>query len=77
MVRVWVEAVEDTLRDERAAVFDWGRRRLAGLLADRGFGDVEVDGLLLLAVLEVFGSVPRSDVELDAALLVVERGFLP
>ena len=77
LVRVWVEAVDDTLRDERAAVFDWGRRRLAGLLADRGFGDVDVDGLLLLAVLEVFGSVPRSDVELDAALLVVERGFLP
>lgn len=76
MIRVWVEAVEDSLRDERAAVFDWGRRRMAGLLAGREFGDVDIDALMLLALVEVFGSVPRSEGELEAALLVVERGFL-
>ncbi len=35
-----------------------------------------MDGLLLLAVLDTFGRVERPPDELDAAVLVVERGFL-
>jgi hypothetical protein len=46
------------------------------LLAGREFGDVELDALVLLAIVEVFGSTPRTAVETDAALLVLERGFL-
>ena len=76
MIRVWVEAVGDPLRGDRAAVFDWGRRRMVRLLQGRGFGDVEVDGLVLLAVVEAFGSVPREPVEVDAAVHVVQRGLL-
>jgi AcrR family transcriptional regulator len=75
LIRVWVEAVEDALRDERAAVFDWGRRRLVHLLRGREFGDVEVDALVLLAFVEVFGALPRTSIELDAAMAVLERGF--
>ena len=76
MIRVWVEAVDDPMRDDRAAIFDWGRRQLARLLRDRGFGDVAVDSLVLLAVLEAFGSREREPVEVDAAVHVVEHGFL-
>jgi hypothetical protein len=48
---------------------------MARLLADRPFGDAELDGVLLLAVVEAFGSVPRSGAEVDAAVRIVERGF--
>ncbi len=76
LVRIWIEAADRPLRDELGAVFDWGRRRMAELLVGQGCGDPDVDGLLLLAVVEQFGSTPRTDAELEAALLVVERGFL-
>jgi AcrR family transcriptional regulator len=76
IVRVWVEAGhDDPLRAERAAVFDWGRRRMARLLRGSDHGDVEIDGLVLLAVVEAFGAQPREPVEVDAALHVVARGF--
>jgi AcrR family transcriptional regulator len=76
MIRVWVEAVGEPFRGDHAAVFDWGRRRMARLLAGRSFGDADLDGLLLLAMVEAFGSVPRSATEVDAAVHMVERGFL-
>jgi AcrR family transcriptional regulator len=77
MIRVWVEAAaDDPLRSDRAAVFDWGRRRVVRLLQDRGFGDVDADAVVLLALVEAFGSVPRQPLEVDAALYVIERGFL-
>jgi AcrR family transcriptional regulator len=76
MIRVWVEAVGEPFRSDQAAVFDWGRRRMARLLAGRAFGDADLDGLLLLGMVEAFGSVPRSAAEIDAAVRMVERGFL-
>jgi hypothetical protein len=76
MIRVWVEAVDDPMRGDRAAAFDWGRRQLARVLRGRGFGDVELDGVVLLAVIEAFGSIPREPAEVDAAVHVVEHGFL-
>jgi AcrR family transcriptional regulator len=77
MIRVWVEAAaDDPLRSDRAAVFDWGRRRVVRLLQDRGFGDVDADAVVLLALVEAFGSVPRQPLEVEAALYVIERGFL-
>ena len=33
LVRVWIEAIEGPLRQDRAAVTDWGRRRMATMLA--------------------------------------------
>ena len=32
LVRVWIEAIEGPLRQDRAAVTDWGRRRMARML---------------------------------------------
>ena len=76
MIRVWVEAVDDPLRDDRAAVIDWGRWQMASRLGDRAFGDDDVDGIILLAIVEAFGSQPREQVEIDAAVHVIERGCL-
>ena len=67
---------DDPLRADRAGVFDWGRRRVRRVLAGRDFGDVDADAIALLAFVEAFGAVPRRPVEVDAALHVVERGFL-
>lgn len=74
--RVWIEALEGPLRKDRAAVIDWGRRRMAALLGPSGIGDVEVDAEVLLALVEVFGSTERSKPEFDAVLTVIERGFV-
>jgi AcrR family transcriptional regulator len=76
MIRVWVEAVGEPFRGDHASVFDWGRRRMARLLTGRSFGDADLDGLLLLAMVEAFGSAPRSAAEVDAAVRMIERGFL-
>jgi AcrR family transcriptional regulator len=76
LVRVWIEAIEGPLRDDRAAVIDWGRRRLASMLRDREIGDVEVSAEILLALVEVFGSKARTKAELDAVLTVIERGLV-
>ena len=77
MVRVWVEAGhDDPLRADRAAVFDWGRRRVKRVLNGRDFGDVDLDAVGLLAFVEAFGAEPRTPSEIDAALHVLERGFL-
>lgn len=79
MIRVWLDASlqDDTLRADSAAALDWGRRWLArALLRARSWGDAETDAVLLLAALDTFGRRERPASGLDAAVLVVERGFL-
>ena len=76
LVRVWIEAIEGPLRQDRAAVTDWGRRRMATMLQARGLGDVDIEAEILMAIIEVFGSRTRTKAELDACLLLFERGFL-
>lgn len=77
MLRVWVEGgADDPLRTDRAAVFDWGRRRMARVLRERTFGDIDAEALVLLAFVETFGYRARRPAEVDAALHVLERGFL-
>lgn len=76
LVDVWIEAIEGPLRDERAAVIDWGRRRMATMLSARALGDVDIEAVILLAIIEEFGSQTSTKAELDAALLLIERGFL-
>jgi AcrR family transcriptional regulator len=76
MIRVWAEAVDDPMRSDRAAAFDWGRRQMARVLRGRAFGDDDVEAVALLAVIEAFGSQPRGSAEVDAAIHVVQRGFL-
>jgi AcrR family transcriptional regulator len=76
LIRVWMEAVEQPWGDERAGVFDWGRRRMAEALSTRGFGDPGVEGVVMLAMVEAFGSIPQGTAELHAAVRLIENGFL-
>lgn len=76
LVNVWIEAIEGPLRNERAAVIDWGRRRMATMLSAREFADVDIDAVILLAIIEEFGSKTSTKAELEAAMLLIERGFL-
>jgi len=78
MVRVWVDAAlhDDTLAADSAAVIDWGRRRMVRFLRPRGFGDVEVDALVMVALVDAFGVRERPARTVDAAVQIIERGFL-
>jgi hypothetical protein len=78
MMRVWVDAAlqDPALRTETAPLLDWGRRRMARTLAPRGFGDIEIEAVVMVALLEVFGARPRPAAEVDAAVHVIERGLL-
>jgi AcrR family transcriptional regulator len=76
LVRVWIEAIEGPLRGDRAAVTDWGRRRMAAVLQARELGDVDIEAEILMAIVEVFGSRTRTKAELDACLLLIERAFV-
>lgn len=76
LVNVWIEAIEGPLRDERGAVIDWGRRKMASMLSARVLGDVDIDAVILLAIIEEFGSKTSTKAGLDAALSLIERGFL-
>ncbi len=78
LVRVWADATaaDPELRSESAAVFDWGRRRMAGFLEPRGFGDVDTEAVALVALLEAYGARPRAAAATDTAALVIEQGFL-
>jgi hypothetical protein len=76
LVRVWIEAIEGPLRQDRAAVTDWARRRMARMLQAREFGDVEIEAEILMAMVEVFGSRTRTKAELDACLMLIDRGFV-
>jgi AcrR family transcriptional regulator len=78
MIRVWVEATrqDPALCAESAAVIDWGRRRLADFLRPRGFGDPDLDAVIMVALLSAFGAREQSSASVDAAAYVVERGFL-
>jgi AcrR family transcriptional regulator len=76
MMRVWMEAVEDSFRDDRGAVVDGIRRLLVPLLAGRDFGDDDADAVVLLAIVEGFGSTGGSSLAVDGAVRIIERGFL-
>ena len=78
MIRVWMDASlhDETLRGDSPPVLDWGRRRLAHALRSRAFGDPETDAAVLLALLDTFGGRERPPRTIDAAMLVIERGFL-
>jgi AcrR family transcriptional regulator len=78
MLRVWIDAAhqDPALRTESAPLLDWGRRRMARYLAPRGFGDVDTEAVMLVALLGVFGARDRPAAGVEAAALVIERGFL-
>ncbi len=78
MLRVWVDAtVQDaTLRANSAPALDWGRRNAARFLRPRGFGDVDTEAVVFVAMLSAFGSSIRPPAMLDGATHIVEQGFL-
>jgi len=78
MIRVWADAAfqDATFRSDSAAALDWGRRRMASFLRPRGFGDVDAEAVISVALLGTFGSRERSAATIDAAAHVIERGFL-
>ena len=78
MIRVWVDAAlqDDNLGTDSASVLDWGRRRMAHALRGREFGNADTDAVVLVSTLDAFGAQERPARTIDAALLVIERGFL-
>jgi len=78
MIRVWVEAaLEDArMRSLSASALDWGRRRMVRVLGRAGTGDVDVEAIVMVALLGTFGSRPRAAATVDAAANIVERGLL-
>ncbi len=78
MIRVWADAAlqDDSLLEDSAAVLDWGRRRMAQFLGGRDFGDVDIDAVVLLALVDTFGVRERAARTADAAVTIIERGFL-
>jgi hypothetical protein len=78
MLRVWINAAlaDPAIRVESAPLLDWGRRRMSRYLGQRGFGDFDIEAVVMVALLGVFGARRRSAAEVDAAALIIERGLL-
>jgi AcrR family transcriptional regulator len=78
MIRVWADAAlqDDSLAEDSAAILDWGRRRMVQFLEPRRFGDPELDAIVLLALVDAFGGHVRPTRTVDAAVHIIERGFL-
>jgi AcrR family transcriptional regulator len=78
MLRIWVDAAhqDPALRAESAPLLDWGRRRMSRYLLPRGFGDVDTEAVVMVALLGVFGARRRDAAEIDAAAHIIERGLL-
>lgn len=78
MIRVWADAAlqDDTFTSDSAAALDWGRRRMAHFLRPRGFGDVDSEAIVTVALLGTFGARERPAASIDAAAHIIERGLL-
>jgi AcrR family transcriptional regulator len=78
MLRIWIDAAhqDPALRAESAPLLDWGRRRMSRYLQPRGFGDVDTEAVVMVALLGVFGARRRPSAEVDAAAHIIERGLL-
>jgi len=78
LIRVWVDATADdpSLQPESAAALDWGRRRMARFLEPRGFGDIDAEALVMVALLDGFGARPLAPSTLPATAHIIERGLL-
>jgi AcrR family transcriptional regulator len=78
MLRVWVDATlqDPALRADFAPALDFGRRRLSRYLEPRGFGDVDMEAVVMVALFGVLGALSRPPAEVDAAAHIIERGLL-
>lgn len=77
MIRVWSDALRQSGDPvaESAPALDWGRRQVERRLAGRGWGDVEVESALLLALFAALGSRERAPATLDTAARLIDRAF--
>lgn len=85
ITRMWMEVmvVDRDLRMTSLRSMEDNRRRLARFLEPRGFGDVDADALVVLALLVEVGrrrpSIPDEDVgdvPIDTLLHMIQRGIL-
>ena len=78
IVRVSVDATaqDQSLGADSAPVVDWGRRQLARFLEGRGFGDVDTEAVVMIALLVAYGATRRPAAMTEAAAHIVERGLL-
>jgi AcrR family transcriptional regulator len=78
VVQVWVDASHDSdsLRPDSVAVLDWGRRQVARFLRPRGYGDVDGEAVVMLAVLSALGNSGGDAASIDGAVHIIERGLL-
>ena len=78
IVDVWDDASRDDpeFAVASAAAVDWGRYRIAGFLRPRGFGDVEAEAVVLLAIITARPLADRRPGSVDPLALVIERGLL-
>jgi AcrR family transcriptional regulator len=78
LIRVWVDATtpDAGLGADAAPAVDWGRRVMAGFLQHRGFGDTDADAVVMVGLLDAFGSQPRPASTVDAATRIIQRGLL-
>ena len=49
---------------------------MVSFLERRGLGDVETEGLVMVALLSSFGARERTSAEVDAAAHIIEQGLL-
>jgi AcrR family transcriptional regulator len=77
IIRVWADAAMavPSFRSDAAAAFDWGRRLMARFLRPRGFGDVDSEAVVAVALLATFGSLEPPPTAVDACAHIIERGF--
>ena len=84
IIRAWIEAEwgDPELRAASPVEVEGLRRRMARFLSPRGFGDIDADALVLMALLDRSQPVLDDDqvdtaTMVDAFALVLQRGLLP
>jgi AcrR family transcriptional regulator len=78
VIRVWVDAgLHDApLRADSAAALDWGRRRMARALRRREFGDVEIEAIVMLALVYSLSGRSSPSAVIAGTAHIIERGLL-
>ncbi|HKE76239.1 MAG TPA: TetR/AcrR family transcriptional regulator [Acidimicrobiales bacterium] len=78
MLRLWgdASAQDPDFGSDSAAAIDWGRRQMARFLEPRGFGDVDAEAVVSVALLGTFGAREQPGPAIEAAAHILERGLL-
>jgi AcrR family transcriptional regulator len=78
LLGVWMDAAlhDPAFSIDAAGALDWGRRRAAAALRDRGFGGAETDAVVYSALLGAYGSRRADAAFTEATADVIEHGLL-